>query len=426
MEEAIRKRIDLVSQFRRQILEARDDTPYATLKQKLDGADESLRLPRKIGDAVVAAFFSAERQEAREKARLALQKQVELTFKDVTDDDATKVVEDSIATLQRGPKGITPFHWHLEFPEVFTTDETGNAAGGFDVVVGNPPFVGGKRISTLLGDSYRDWLSVAHVDSNSNSDLVAHFFRRAFTLLRSNGCFGLIATNTIGQGDTRITGLRWICTNGGNIYRARKRLKWPGEAAVVVSVVHVRKGPIEGPRILDGRIVPLVTAFLFHSGGHDNPVVLRSNEDQSFIGYFLMGMGFTFDDQDSKGIASPISEMDRLVEKDARNKGRIFPYIGGEELNESPAQECHRYVINFEDYPLTRKESGHSWLTLTDETQRKQIRDGIVAPDYPGPVADDWPDLLEVIRRRVKPERDKRRGKLPESVGGSTPTSDRA
>ena len=64
------------------------------------------------------------------------------------------------------------------------------------------------------------------------------------TSCEPSGAFGLIATNTIGQGDTRSTGLRWICNHGGTIYAARKRLKWPGEAAVVVSVVHVHKGPI--------------------------------------------------------------------------------------------------------------------------------------------------------------------------------------
>ena len=61
-------------------------------------------------------------------------------------------------------------------------------------------------------------------------------------LLRRDGVFGLIATNTIAQGDTRETGLRWICTHGGTIYAARKRVSWPGRAAVVVSVVHMIKG----------------------------------------------------------------------------------------------------------------------------------------------------------------------------------------
>ena len=116
-----------------------------------------------------------------------------------------------------------------------------------------------------------DWLKAIHEESHGNADLVAHFFRRAFNLLRKDGCFGLIATNTIGQGDTRSTGLRWICKNGGTIYRAIKRLKWPGEAAVVVSVVHVSQGAMSGAVLLGWKTVPSITAFLFHAGGNDDP-----------------------------------------------------------------------------------------------------------------------------------------------------------
>ena len=88
---------------------------------------------------------------------------------------------------------------------------------------------------------------------SGNSDFVAHFFRRAFNLLRTDGTFGLIATNTVAQGDTRATGLRWICTHGGAIYAARKRVKWPGKAAVVVSVINVERGDLFGPFDLDGK-----------------------------------------------------------------------------------------------------------------------------------------------------------------------------
>ena len=44
------------------------------------------------------------------------------------------------------------------------------------MIVGNPPFLGGKRISTVFGDEYRDWLVQIHEESNSNADLVVHFF----------------------------------------------------------------------------------------------------------------------------------------------------------------------------------------------------------------------------------------------------------
>src|SRR5207249_3568253 len=87
-------------------------------------------------------------------------------------------------TLREGEKGITPFHWEIEFPEVL-----GRENGGFDAMVGNPPFLGGKRISTHFGDQYRDWLTEIHEGTNSNADLVSHFFRRAFTLIRLQGAF---------------------------------------------------------------------------------------------------------------------------------------------------------------------------------------------------------------------------------------------
>ena len=60
-------------------------------------------------------------------------------------------------------------------------------------------------------------------------------------------------------------------------------------------------------------------------------------------------MGFTFDDNNLDKGSSPIAEMHRLIEQDPRNAERIFPYIGGEEVNTSPTHAHHRYVINFED-----------------------------------------------------------------------------
>ena len=141
-------------------------------------------------------------------------------------------------------------------------------------------------------------------ETNSSADLVAHFFRRAYTFLRLHGCLGLIATNTISQGDTRYTGLRWICIHDGTVFAARRRLKWPGQAAVVVSVVHVHKGPLLGPFLLDDRESPIITAFLFHAGGHDDPEKLKANVGRSFIGSIVLGMGFTFDESDTNDVAT--------------------------------------------------------------------------------------------------------------------------
>ncbi|HEY9817232.1 MAG TPA: DNA methyltransferase, partial [Candidatus Obscuribacterales bacterium] len=139
-------------------------------------------------------------------------------------------------SLRNAEKPITPFSWEIEFPEVFDRENP-----GFDAIVGNPPFAGKNTTINSNPDGYVDWLKVVHPEAHGNADLVAHFFRRAFTIIRHGGAFGLIATNTIAQGDTRSTGLRYICHHGGIIYNATRRYRWPGVAAVVVSLVHIWK-----------------------------------------------------------------------------------------------------------------------------------------------------------------------------------------
>ena len=105
----------------------------------------------------------------------------------------------------------------------------------------------------------------------------------------------------------------------------QRRLKWPGEAAVVVSVIHIFKGTQTGSRCLDDREVERITAFLFHDGGHDDPERLEANAGKSFQGSIVLGMGFTFDDTDTKDIATRLAEMQRLIDEDPHNRDAIFP-----------------------------------------------------------------------------------------------------
>ena len=141
-------------------------------------------------------------------------------------------------------------------------------------------------------------------------------------MLRKDGAFGLIATNTIAQGDTRSGGLRWICTHGGAIFAAQKRYKWPAGAAVIVSTVHVVKGHFHGQRLLDGKPVGSITAFLFHHGGQEDPSGLHANAGKSFQGSIVLGVGFTFEDNNPD--ANALSEMHKLIRSNPRNQERIF------------------------------------------------------------------------------------------------------
>ena len=102
---------------------------------------------RTIGDATVAAFFSADKPKAREKARA----EVDSIVTGRLDKGAWETLHAFAARLMHREHPLKPFHWQVEFPEVFAREN-----GGFDAVVGNPPFHGGKRISSLYGESYGD------------------------------------------------------------------------------------------------------------------------------------------------------------------------------------------------------------------------------------------------------------------------------
>ncbi len=403
--EEVRKRTAAALRERQNLLGLGDDYGTPQLKrEKLEKADELLDLVRFIGDAAVAAFFAADKDKARETKRAEL---AERLSDYLGKGDLKQRPTEEVNVLRGGKFPVLPFHWEIEFPEVFDRENS-----GFDGIVGNPPYAGKNTLIAGNGDLYPDWLKNLHADSHGNADLVAHFFRRAFNLLRPHGDFGLIATKTIRQGDTRVTGLRWICTNGGTIYSANRRYKWPGQAAVMVSVVWVTKAVQQPPFELDGNSVSKITAYLFHDGGHENPSTLLANAGRSFQGPIALGMGFTFDDTDTKGIASPLAKMHELLAKDARNGERVFPYLGGEELNDDPRHQHHRYIINFADFPLRRTDLGSSWKSASDDQRDDWLRAGIVPNDYPEPVAEDWPDLLTIVEEKVKPERQKQSDKL--------------
>jgi len=368
-------------------MDSRDDATDQQKRQELAHYEEDAKPLRLIGDLMVAAFFNSKKpKERKEKARVYAA-MVGDAFHDESMDEA---VQQLLNRLKEGERGIIPFHWQLEFPEVFSRDQP-----GFDVFVGNPPFAGHITMATSSHKEYTVYLKEIHAESQGKCDLVAHFFRRCFALLRLGGSLGLIATNTIAQGDTRCSGLRWICTyGGGTIYAARKRIKWPGVAAVVVSVVYVLKGIYTDKKWLDGQPVEKITAFLFANGSHEDPKPLVANAGKSFTGSIVLGMGFTFDDSgqadnETPGIPSPIATMEQLIADNPKNQEVIFPYIGGEEVNNSPIHRYHRYVINF-----------------GERTEEKCWR--------------DYPELMKIVEQKVKSKR------LASAAESNTANSSRA
>jgi hypothetical protein len=355
----------------------------------LDYADEQLSRARLVGDLAIAAFFSSSKEAAR-KARLdELSKQLTQYLGPdgkITDRETLTAAEQ---TLRSGPHPIRPFHWHIEFPEVFDRDNP-----GFDAIVGNPPFAGVTTLSDSTRLGYTDFLRQCFPGSGGKCDLVAFFFRRAFSLLRNNGCFGLIATNTIAQGDTRESGLAPIRQSGGVIFSATKRLKWPGVAAVIVSVMHVYKGTYRGQCSLDERVCEGITAYLLDRGGDAPPARLRPVIPGVSKGVVPYGNGFLVDDSDPNAISS--IDVDDVLLKEPRSRSRVMPYISGEDLNNAPDLVATRQIVHLSDLDEDEARSfGGLWKllektvrphrgTLTDQSGAERLKIFLVAVSVSG------------------------------------------
>ena len=329
-------------------------------------AETALADAKLVGDVVVAAFFKGTKDKVRRAFREEARTLVERWKAGKVERSA---LEAAAAVLQRGEHPLSPFHWELEFPEVF-----GRENPGFDAVVGNPPFLGGTKISSSNGATFLHWLGKAFDETKGSADLVAYFFRRSFVMLSAFGTFGMIATNTISQGDTRYSGLRWIVGNGGVIYGVRTRVRWPGAAAVMVSIIHVCKGDGRLSNLLDHADVPCISAYLVAGDRSDEPEQLFENAGRSFNGAKVDGIGFTVDESDSTGKAITPTELEDLLEREPQSASRIFPYLGGSDLNRNPRHIAGRRIVNF-------------GMMSLDEASR-------------------FPLLLKEIELRVKPERD--------------------
>ena len=342
IDDAITKRLRL------EAIEGNTVEHVETQKHLLEEAEEGLARLKAAADQLIAAEIGdVSRDDAVLEANARLLGQAS---NDSPDDRAS-------ATRPR-----RAFHWALEFPEVMVQRD------GFDGFSGNPPFMGGKKITGNLGTDYRDYLLTFLAGGRRGSaDLCAYFFLRMGSLLCDGGMAGLLATNTIAQGDTREVGLEQLLEHGFSIPRAIRSRKWPGQANLEVAHIWMRSGPW-GISVLDEASVSGITAFLTPPGKVDGkPYRLAGNASKCFQGSVVLGMGFVLEPE----------EAGALVKKASHNKDVLFPYLNGADLNSRPDQSPSRWVINFHNWSLER--------------------------------AEKYPDVIAIVREKVQPERQRTR-----------------
>ncbi|MCZ1001060.1 hypothetical protein O1M63_28295 [Streptomyces mirabilis] len=231
-----------------------------------------------------------------------------------------------------------PLHWILAVPDVMER-------GGFDAVIGNPPFLGGTKISGALGSNFRDWISniLSGGQGGGRADIVAYFFLRAFSLLTAQGNLGLIATNTVAQGDTREIGLDRMVAGGLTVSRATQSRSWPAASAnLKYAAVWGARGSVSpnAERIADDVPAKRISTLLEPAGRIDgHPFKLTENRNVTFEGCKPYGAGFVLDPE----------EASEWIVVDPLNVEVLFPYLTGEDLNSRPDTSPSRWIIDFYD-----------------------------------------------------------------------------
>jgi len=248
------------------------------------------------------------------------------------------------------------FHWFIEFPEVFSE-------GGFDCVLGNPPYLGGKRISGNYGDTYLNAIKYLHRPADGGLDFVIYFVRRIYEIQKLKSFISIITTNTISQGDSRRGGLEFLLKKGGELIYVADTIPWPGKANVKVTLFSLHKGFWKGGRILNNKAVEFISE-LFEETKEENPELLFGNLTVAYCGSVLSGEGFIL----SKDEANKYLQ-------NFENHKIIKPYMNGDDLNNTIDQSAKRFVIDFKDWE-----------------QKK---------------AAQYIDCFKLIETKVKPERDK-------------------
>ncbi|WP_437947557.1 DNA methyltransferase [Sorangium sp. So ce296] len=365
--------------IRKRILELAGEGTYAAQREKerlLLDAEDALDRVRLVADLVVGAFFGQKNDKDRERERARRLDRVTAWLaadKRGEGEKAGEILAELRGMQEEIRREQVPFHWMIEFPEVFAPGRAdpldGNQATGkawVDAFVGNPPFLGQKYIAASLGEPYRDWLFAVTPGTVGRCDLAAHFVRLADRLIGRNGTFGYVATSTISQGDTWESGLKWIAQEGRVVYDVQTSLRWPGDAAVTIMAFNVVSSALLrhcAPKI-DGRAVGFINSRLMPERAAVEPAALAANAGINFNGINTGGSGFLLGEREAQDLISR-----------GNNSDCLSMFLGGEDINSNPAARSTRWVIDFGDRSLD--------------------------------AAEKYPELLEIVRAKVKPFRDR-------------------
>ncbi|HYO45673.1 MAG TPA: type IIL restriction-modification enzyme MmeI [Gemmatimonadota bacterium] len=239
-----------------------------------------------------------------------------------------------------------------------------------DAIVGNPPFHGDRHLRGLFGDEYVGWLQQEF--GVGIKDYCVYWFRKAHENLAPDCRAGLVGTNSVSQNRARSASLQYILDEGGIITDAVSSQDWPGEASVDVSIVNWVKEPTNPQvgRHLDGQDLdePISASLRPLSLAVDTAAELPANRGYAYYGPIPGGRGFILDEEEAVSLLSRHDDTWRQV---------VRPYLTGDDILSRPEHDPSRWIIDF------------GFMSL-EEAMR-------------------FEEALQIVRERVKPQRDRTR-----------------
>ena len=230
---------------------------------------------------------------------------------------------------------------------ILTSDSTEPEWPEADVVIGNPPFLGGKLLITHLGEDYVSRMFATYDGLvPAEADLVCYWFEKAGRQVESGKAkrVGLVATNSIRGGANRRA--LQAATAGRRIFAAWSDEPWMIDgAAVRVSLIcfsHASDVFLSGVR-LDGQFVDeIYTDLTARRGtiGLDLTRVLRlpENADIAFMGDTKGGAFDVSGDQARQWLCLPANPNGRT------NADVLKPWINGMDITRRPAD---KWIVDF-------------------------------------------------------------------------------
>ena len=216
-----------------------------------------------------------------------------------------------------------------------------------DVVIGNPPFLGGKLLITHLGEDYVSRMFKTYVGRvPAEADLVCYWFEKAGRQIASGKAqrAGLVATNSIRGGANRRA--LQAATDNRRIFEAWSDEPWVIDgAAVRVSLVcfsRVGVGSVAGTRLDDESVDEIYADLTARRGGAGVDLTsvhrLPENAGVAFMGDTKGGAFDVAGDQAREWLRLPANPNGRT------NADVLKPWVNGMDLTRRPAG---KWIVDF-------------------------------------------------------------------------------